>query len=686
MTNRRTGLALALVAVVGAVLALYYWMHKPVTPTEAGAFAGTFANLAVAFVLTLTAGGLGRYLLRRLFGTRSDLSWAGSGWFIEMALGWGALGLGLLALGALHQFYSAIVWVLVAGLLVWLRHDMRAWVVATLAILHSLAPQGRLERLAAGFTLLMLSLGFLRALAPPLAWDALVYHLTLPALYARTHSLQVNTIDFNLFSGMPQLAEMLYTAAGLLRVDSAAGGVVAQVLGCFFGIGLCLGLVVSAKELGLRGWLAPAILFSSLSVALELASAYAELLLMLFALAVVLALRQWRLQRADGTVANRWLALAGVFAGLACGCKYTGIIVPLAGGTVVLLIALFDAAGDWRRWLRPAFLSGGWFVLMAAAVFAPWLVKNWLFTGSPFYPLLLPAADMDVLRQWFYNRPDLAEPWWRALLIFPWATFFGIQGGNENDATLGPLLLLCAGLLIFSWQVLSRALRHELVWLLAFVAAAYVGWVLLAHYSALARQARLFFAFLPALALVGAAGLAGVRGLNTPALRLSLVINAVFALVLGLSAIEAVSGFASQNPLPYLTGAQSASDYVTGQLGWYAPALAGVNTLVPAGSRVIFLWEPRTLACASDIRCVPDVVIDRWWHARRIIGSAAQIVAQWRAEGANEVLIYDTGAQFVQSSADNAYDPSDWTELASLRAGLRVMATFGNAYTLYALP
>jgi len=685
MLNQRTGLALALVALVGAVLALYYGVHKPVTPAEALALAQTFANLLVALVLTVSAGGLGRRLLRQYFGAGCEQSLAGSGAIVAVALGWGVLGLALLVVGALHLFYPAVMWVLMVGLLLWLRRDAWGWAAATLSTMRSLAPMGRLDRLAAGFTLLMLGLGFLRALAPPVAWDALVYHLTLPALYIRAHGLQVNTAAFNLFSGMPQLTEMLYTAADLLRVDVAAGGITAQVLGCFFGVALCLGLAASARELGLPGWLAPAILLSSLSVVFELSSAYAELLIMLLALAVVLSLREWRRQRADGHLATRWLALAGALAGLACGCKYTGIVVPLAGGAAVLLSTLFDAPGDWPNRVLPAIRSAVLFAVVAGIVFAPWLLKNWLLTGSPVYPLLWPAADMDALRQWFYNRPDMAETWWRALLIFPRAIFLGVQGGNAFDATLGPLLLLCAGLLVFNWRILSLVLRQELALLLAFVVAANLGWAVLDHYSALARQARLFFAFLPALALLGAAGLAGVRGLNMATLRVSMVINAAFALVLGLSAIEATAGFASPSPLPYLAGVQSATDYATSQLGWYVPALARVNSL-PAGSRVIFLWEARSLACDPSIQCVPDVVIDRWWHARRTLGDAEQIASQWRSDGTTAVLIYDTGAHFIQASPNNAYDPADWTELDRLRVDLRLVATFGDAYSLYALP
>src|SRR5262249_43132638 len=158
-------------------------------------------------------------------------------------------------------------------------------------------------------------------------WDALVYHLTLPAFFIRTHGLRVNTADFNLFSGMPELSEMLYTFAGLLRLDRDAGGIAAQTLSWTFGAMLCLGLAAEARDLGLPAWLAPAILLSSLSIAEELAWAYADLLLMLMALACVVTLRQWQRHRQAEQPAGHWLALAGAFAGLACGCKYTGAII-----------------------------------------------------------------------------------------------------------------------------------------------------------------------------------------------------------------------------------------------------------------------------------------------------------------------------------------------------------------------
>lgn len=687
MTTRRTGLALALVGLVGAVLALYYWVHKPVTPAQALAIGQSIANLATALALVLLGGGLGRRVLYHWLGAESAESsiWAGEGAVVEAALGWGLLGLGMLLLGLLRLYYPGVAWLLAGLLLVVLRRDVGAWCAAIAKAVRALAPTGRLARVAAAFSGLMLALGLLRALAPPVMWDALVYHLTLPQVYAHAHGLQVSLADFSLFSGMPQLTEMLYTAAGLLRVDVLQAGITAQALGWCFGALLCLGLAVSAQEMSLPPWLAPAILLSAVSVTLELAWAYTDLLLMLLAWATVLALRQWRRNPASPRLAERWLVVAGILAGLACGCKYTGIIVPLGGGAVVLVHALFDKPGAWPTRVSRAMRPVGVFMLLAAIVFGPWLLKNWLLTGSPIYPLLWPAADMDTLRQWFYNRPDLAESIPLAATIFVRATFFGVQGGNNYDVTLGPLLLLLPLMSVLVWRWLDLELRQELRLLALFVIVAYIPWVLLSQLSSLAHQARLFFAVLPCLALLGAAGMAGLSGLDTTALRLSVVVNAAFALVLGLTAVEVVADFASQNPLAYLAGVQTATDYTTSQLGWYQPALERVNAL-PPGSRVMFLWEARSLACIGPIVCVPDVIIDRWWHQRRTTGTAEQILDQWRAQGITNVLIYDTGAAFVKASANNAYDAADWTELAKLRDRLRALATFGDAYTLYALP
>jgi hypothetical protein len=273
------------------------------------------------------------------------------------------------------------------------------------------------------------------------------------------------------------------------------------------------------------------------------------------------------------------------------------------------------------------------YLAAAGIVFLPWLLKNWLLSGSPVYPLLIPAGDMDALRQWFYTRPDLAvrDPL-SGVLLLARATLFGIQGGNNYD-----------------------------------------------------EQPRLFFFGLPALALLGLSGLAATRGLDWPALRTSRIMNAGVGLVLALTAVEYGLYFVSHNPLGVVTGMQSPQDYLAAHLGWHPLAFQRVNAL-PPGSRVEFLWEARSLLCTPQVVCVPDVVIDRWWHLRRTVGGVPAILDRWRGEGVSHILVYEAGLSYVRAQSGGEFDATDWAALDAVRAQLVPLETIGDAYTLYALP
>jgi hypothetical protein len=678
MSDRRTWLGLSLALMLVAVYAGYYLVHKPLSPAQAAALAGTSLSVAVAALLTGLGGGLGRRVLRKVLGEDAAIE-SGIRTVLAVALGWGLLALGVFVLGLLQLLFAGVLWVAFGLLLAWLWRDVLAWTREVLAAVRGLAPAGGLERICLGYVGFVLGLGAVLAAAPPLKWDALVYHLTLPKLYAQTHGLYLPTADFSLFTGMPQLAEMLYTAAMLLRLEPAAGGIAAQLLGWVAGAILALGLAAAARAHGLPGWLAPAILFSSFSVASALAWAYADLLLMLLALAMLLALDVWHRQRT-----LPWLVLAGAYGGLAFGCKYTGAIVPL-GGVALVAYTLWRCPEPGPA-VRARLLAAGAFITAAAVVAVPWLLKNWALTGSPLYPLLFPAADMDAARLWFYNRPDLVErslP--RAALIFWRAAFLGVQGGNDFDVTVGPLLILLPAALALSCRQLPAPQRQPLGQWVLFAVIGYAGWVLLVLQSTLAEQVRLFFAVLPALALLGAGAWAGLRRLDTPALRISLVMSAGLVLALGLSALELANHFVSQQPLAYLAGHQLRPEFEFNRLGWYPVALARLNAL-PAGARIQFLWEARSLACAAHIHCVPDVVIDRWWHLRHSGATADDSLRQWQAAGVTHVLVYETGQAFARADAKSPFAPGDWTDLDALRGQLTLVETIGGAYSLYALP
>jgi hypothetical protein len=673
MRDSRLWAALALALLLAAVLAGYYAVHKPVTPMQAAHLLGIALDLAAALWLTTVGGALGLRLLRWL--PTAEL-WPGERAALAAALGWGALALALLALGFVGALTLPAVVALSSAVFLFLWREARAWWAEVRQGLRAFGGPGLWQRGCAAFVAVTLALGLFQALAPPLAWDALVYHLTLPRWYAELGHLRVDPVF--MFSGFPQLNEMLFTAAHLLR-----GEIAAQTLGWAFGAVLALGLAgLAGRSLGAE-WAAtaPAILFSAHTIAISLAWAYAELLLMALALGVLIALDRWR-----RTSAPRWLAVAGALSGFALGCKYTGVIVPLAAFGVVALQTFQQTRTQYPALRTPRYTLL-FFLLPLLLTSSPWLLKNWLFTGNPAYPLLFPTEWMDAWRLTFYNRPDLIErnPL-NAALIFFRAVFLGVQGGNDYDATLGPLWVFLPLALALGWRLPTEERRRALWPLVVFCAAGYVGWVALMFVSKYAVQARLFFAMFPALAVLAAAGLAVLPGFDTPQLRLSFIARVLTGFVLVLGLVEHALYFGARSPLAYLAGAQSAGDYRRAQLGWHAAALERVNAL-PAGARVVFLWEPRSLECVSITRCAPDEIIDRWWHLRRTLGSADRILAAWQSAGFTHVLIADWGAEFVRVwRSDSLETPDDWAELEQLRARLTPVENFDGAYTLYALP
>src|ERR1035437_7274956 len=96
---------------------------------------------------------------------------------------------------------------------------------------------------------------------------------------------------------------------------------------------------------------------------------YVEPLVMLWITGALLAFEASEEGRERGL-----LLLSALFMGLALGTKY------YAGLLAVLLVLRLA----WRVRLKSAVL----FAAVAGAVFAPWLVKNWIFVGNPVFPFL----------------------------------------------------------------------------------------------------------------------------------------------------------------------------------------------------------------------------------------------------------------------------------------------------------
>jgi len=653
-----------------AVTAAYYVAHKPFTIAHLLAMAPAAAGLAGAGLVVLLGAGIGLpFLPSRTFAPLERLVWA-------TALGLGGVSLLGLGLGALGLLRSWLLWLLTAlGLALTGRSTWRALRAAWRD--PRWKPRGRFSRWLALYCAAMLTLALVPALAPPSAWDSLVYHLTSPKLYL-TAGRVGHPLDLP-YLGFPQLAEMLFAWGMGLTGERAAAP-----LHWFYALLAVLALVSTGRRLSgdAVGWLAAALLLSSLTVVRLAGQPYVDLTLLLYTTLAVAAV--WRARR---TERRAWLLFGGAFAGLALSSKYTALAI-LPGLLLVLLPGRRSPeAGRGRRLWRSA-QDGLIVCAVAVALWSPWLVKNFLLTGNPTYPFFFGGIHWDAWRSWWYDRPGTglaySAPW--KLITAPWdMTIWGVEERAGYGATLGPLFLALLPFLALAWPWLPLRKRRWVASVVPFCAVVYAFWLWGIARSRLLLQSRLLLPIFPLLALSAAIAVEGLRSLPSPVLKLDWIARAVVTTVLLLSLLGTTLSTLGEDPLPVLVGFESRDAFLIRRLGWYYVAIDTVNRTLPADAAVLLLWEPRSYHCVLE--CRPDALLDRFLHASYLHDADAQTIAQaWREEGVTHVLLHRAGMEFVLQGQFDSFSEADRAALESLQHNeLRETRSFGEAYVLYAL-
>lgn len=508
------------------------------------------------------------------------------------------------------------------------------------------------------------------ALAPPIRFDALVYHLTLPRIYLQTQRMIY--VPQLMFWGMPQSAEMLYLFAMSLGGEGAAA-----LLGWLIGLAALVGILgyVADQLASSPAWAAVAALACGYTLAASLSWAYNDWWVLLFGLGFLVSITLWSQERQAGSL---WLA--ALFAGFALGTKYTAGVLIVCGSVVILWRSLR------RTGVQSALKALFQFGALALLVFSPWLVKNWTATGNPFYPLLFPAGAMTELRLQLYQGGPAWGNWLDVFLLPLRSTFLGVEGAPGYNASIGPLLLGLCPAAVLSWRGMNDRQRKFLMTCALTAISGVVVWMIMGRFSSYLLQARLYVAFFPAVAALAGAGFAGLSAIVSNGVRFGRVAGFLVLLVLGLTVLELGLQSTRQESLPAALGLKTEQEYLEDNLGWFAPAMKALNDL-PQGARTLMLWEPRSYYCLPT--CEPDEIIDRWLRERYpdpggAPASPQEILNSWRASGYTHLLLHRSGADFVKTE-DQRYQPSDWDALEQLLNLLNRPDSFGDAYLMYSL-
>jgi len=262
--------------------------------------------------------------------------------------------------------------------------------------------------------------GILWRRGDPSFYDVVEYHLQVPREWFE--SGRIVPLSHNVFSFFPFNVEMHYLLAMHLRGGPWAGMYVAQLMhlsfvvlfvSAVYGFALQIAARLSSPKSKPLPAIIAALAIATVPWVTQLAPiAYDEGGFLLFATLAIAWTHQAIFASPKRT---RRLALAGVFAGLACGAKLTAVpevLLPLAAGSA-MLIAWND------RGKIAASLRGGAVLLVVGLVtFSPWLVRNFVWAHNPLFPEaanVLGPGDFTPTQIERWDRAHDARPDQRAL-------------------------------------------------------------------------------------------------------------------------------------------------------------------------------------------------------------------------------------------------------------------------------
>ncbi|MGW8157681.1 MAG: ArnT family glycosyltransferase [Desulfoprunum sp.] len=445
------------------------------------------------------------------------------------------------------------------------------------------------------------------ASVPPVDRDALTHHLFVPKLWLQHGGIyEIPEIPFSYY---PMNLDLLYTIPLYFGND-----IVPKYIHYLFAL-LTAWLIhrYLNKRLGSAYGLLGAIFFLSIPIIVKLSiTVYVDLGLVFFTTASLLLMLHW----AEKGFRLRYLLLAGLCCGLAAGTKYNGLI-SIFVLTLFVPIIFQRSTGKDRQSNGRALLYGLVFAVATFVAFSPWLIRNYVWTGNPIYPLHNSLFQKDqkptvadsqstageapnTLQQLtgegsgaFPSRKILYhETWWQALLL---PVRFFIEGQDDNprffDGKLTPFLLVLS-ILAFMFRPSSPQEGLEKKILLSFA--------LLYFFLTFFQQAlriRYIVPIVPPLVILSMYGLRGLKdvlgrrtgGKNVKTPTAAVIVTGISCLMLGYNMHYLLKQFATVAPLSYLRGEITREQYITAYRPEY-PAIQYANSLLPPDAKVLCIY------------------------------------------------------------------------------------------------
>ena len=402
---------------------------------------------------------------------------------------------------------------------------------------------------------------------PPYAGDAIGYHLSPPRAYLRAHKLI--WLEGNVLASQPAAVDMLFT------IGFAGGSeFYPNVLHCIIGLMIAGAIYAFGRRyFGKAPAALGAFIFYLIPSVTRISSwAYIDLGLSLWVWLAIFAFLKWRKEGGGSD-----LILSAIFAGLAMGSKYTGLVFFALLAFLALRECLVSK--ERRRFFGRVCIWAG----LALTVAAPWYLKNLWMTGNPFYPLLYSifgGRGWDAVRAANF-RSVLTGGMKKGLmnyLLLPWSlTVRGAYTYYDFDGIIGPAFLLFLPLLIF-----VKKKNYCFRFLGIYSALYFVAWALISL-----RVRKLIPALAPASLLAGVAVANLLEGKYSKVLKVLILMILVFVILVNIKTI--VNDAVAVDPVPVITGKESKEEFLTRKVYNYR-AIDFLNRNLSPGAKILFVY------------------------------------------------------------------------------------------------
>lgn len=407
------------------------------------------------------------------------------------------------------------------------------------------------------------------ALMPPSVRDELITHLAVPMLFLEKG--RIWEIDYIGFTYLPQNIDLLYLIPLALGNDIAP-----RLIHLAFAVltGLLIYFYLAPKAGRVYGLLGFIIYISTPLVFNLSRMAYIDNGAAFYSTLALFAALKWREEGFD----KRWLIYSAIATGFALGAKYN----TLLSFFLITVFVLISRRGRLPEGVKAALL----YAVLSLAVLSPWLIRNYIWTGSPFYPLFESAAGSIARGEGVHITGEMAPMGKRIvlysesaleILLLPLRLFWeGADNSIERfDGVLNPVFLV-----FLPFAFMRKGIR-DLKWLALFS----VLFFALAAFT-VDLVTRYLLPIIPALAVIV------TLGIRNSVQSRALIRAPAFALVAALFLFNidyALGLYGRHNPVAYLFGDESREEYLTRALPDY-DAVRFANRTLPQDAKVMLMF------------------------------------------------------------------------------------------------